>query len=105
MRACRFTAAIAGLCLSLIFGTLEAIASTSAIALVPGIRAWAVTLIVAAILATCTLGVIERQNRILARLDDLASERTRRRDARAELAAIQRRLRTTNNVTTLHPEE
>lgn len=105
MRACRFTAAIAGLCLSVIFGTLEAIASTRAIALIPGVRAWAVTFIVAAILATCTLAVIERQNRILERLDELAIERSQRRDARAELAAIQRRMRTENNVTTLHPEE
>ena len=105
MRACRFTAAIAGLCLSLIFGTLEAIASTRAIALVPGIRAWAVTLIIAAILATCTLAVIERQNHILARLDDLALESTRRRETRAELAAVQRHLHTRNNVTTLHPKD
>jgi hypothetical protein len=106
MRACRFTAAVLGFILSVIIATLEAIASTSAITLVPAFRSWGLTTIIVAAVAVATLAILERQSRILARLDEIEPRRARSQ-ARREFDAIQKRMRTDgdSNITSLFPEE
>jgi Na+/H+ antiporter NhaC len=108
MRACRFSAAALGVLLSVIIGTLEAIASTSAITLVPAFRSWGLTTIIVAVVAAAALAIIERQSRILARLDEIEPRRAKSQ-ARREFDAIQKRMRTTDeggsNITSLFPEE
>lgn len=104
-RTCRLIAAIGGLLLAVIFGTSEAIASTTEIDIVSGFRTWMITLILIAVISVCTALIVERQERIIDRLDTLAATGGAKHDARAELAALQRRLRTDNNITTLHPQE
>lgn len=106
MRACRFTAAVLGTILGVIFATLEAIASTSAIAVVPAFRSWGLTAITVATVAVATTLILERQSRILARLDEIEPRRARSQ-ARREFDAIQKRMRTDgdSNITTLFPEE
>jgi hypothetical protein len=104
MRACRFTAAVLGLVLSIVIGTLEAIASTSAIVLVPAFRSWALTTIVLTAVAVASLAILERQGRILDRLEQLEAPKSQ---ARRELEAVQRRIRAVegSNITALFPEE
>lgn len=105
MRACRFTAAALGAILGVICATLEAIASTSAITLVPAFRSWGLTTITVAAVAVATTLILERQSRILSRLDELEPRRARSQ-ARREFDAIQKRMRTDgDNITTLFPEE
>lgn len=107
MRACRSTAAVLGLILSIVFGTLEAIASTSAITVVPAWRSWGLTIIIVATVAIATITILERQGRILARLDEIEEPRRARSQARREFESMQRRMRTDegSNITALFPEE
>lgn len=109
MRACRITAAALGAILSIVIGTLEAIASTSAITLVPAFRIWGLTIITIAVVAVAALAILERQSRILARLEKIDAPRPTKSQARRELDALQKRLRGDDdggsNITPLFPEE
>lgn len=107
MRACRFTAAVLGCILSIIFGTLEAIASTSAIALVPAFRDWGLTAIGGSFIAVATLAILERQARILDRLDAIEEPKHAVSQARREFESMRQRMRTDpgSNITSLYPEE
>lgn len=105
-RVCRFTAAIGGLFLAVIFGTAEAIASTTPVDITGAFRAWMAALIAAALITGCTAVIVERQERIINRLDHIDATKRANSRARAELAAIERRLHTNDaNVTTLYPED
>jgi hypothetical protein len=109
MRACRFTAAALGFILSIVIGTLEAIASTRAITLVPAFRIWGLTVIIIAVVAVAALAILERQSRILDRLEQIEPPRRPKSQARRELEALQKRLRGDedggSNITPLFPEE
>lgn len=107
MRACRFAAAVLGALLGVIFGTLEAIASTSAITLVPAFRSWGLTTIIIAAVVVAALAILERQSRILDRLEQIEVSRRAKSRARREFEAMQERMRPNEggNVTPLFPEE
>lgn len=109
MRACRFTAAALGFILSIVIGTLEAIASTRAITLVPAFRIWGLTVIIITAVAVATLSILERQSRILDRIDQIEAPRRAKSQARREFEAMQKRMRSDedggSNITPLFPEE
>jgi Na+/H+ antiporter NhaC len=98
-----------GSILSVVFGTLEAIAATNAITLVPAFRSWGLTTIIVAAVAVAALAILERQSRILDRLEQIEAPRRPISQARRELDALQKRLRGEegggSNITPLFPEE
>jgi hypothetical protein len=108
MRACRFTAAVLGALLGVVFATLEAIAATSAITLVPAFRSWGLTTIIVAAVAVAATAILERQSRILARLEKIEGPGREKSKARREFEAMQKRMRPDegdSNITSLFPEE
>lgn len=105
MRACRYAAAVLGIILACVFATTETINAAAGIRLPAGFRYWMAIAIILIVTIGLDLVLMERQQRILDRLDE--DEAARRSEARAETdyQNIQRRLRPKGTVTDLYPEE